>query len=635
MSRSWRGCLRLTVVVGVLWLVLAAGVAQAADWVARHGLSSAQYQSTFTDLVGKGYRLKVVSGYTSDGDVRYAAVWVKAGGPQWAARHGLSSSEYQSAFNDFGQKGYRLVQVSGYAVGGEPRFAAIWEKSSGPAWVARHNLTSAQYQSVFNDLVKKGYRLRYVSGYTAGGQDLYAAIWDKSSGPAWVARHRLTAEEYQQAFNQYATQGYRLKVVSGYQVGGTDRYAALWEKSGGPLFAARHGIRTAVYQGVFDNLYYQGYEPVYLNAFASGDTAKFNGVWENTAWKKADLDLIVGKAKAYLSKYGAPGLSIAITKDGRLVYAAGFGLADKSTGEEVSPDHLFRIASVSKPITSVEIMRLVEQGKLSLDDKVFGPNSLLGDQFETPTNNTKIEGITVRQLLRHVSGFMNKYGDPMFENTDYSHEELIDWALEEKAPQNDPGKVYEYSNFGYSILGRVIEAVTDQSYEDAVRDDVLSAVGVSRMEIAGNSLDEREDGEVVYYPSSAYNLNVARFDSHGGWIAAPIDLMRLMVRVDGLPTKPDILGASSYTTMTTKAGIKDKDGNDPNYAFGWVVGSGYQWHNGAMNGTIAVMARAPNGFCYVATVNTRPADDGSAGNLKQMLDQIVAGVSAWPSYDLF
>lgn len=626
----------ILLLLGLVWMGFSASAAQAVDWQARHGLTAVQYQQTFNTLMNQGYRLKVVSGYTRGGQVLYAGLWIKATGPAWAARHGLSSSGYQAAFNDFRSKGYRLVYVNGYAVNNQPRFAAIWEKTTGPAWEARHNLSSTQYQQTFNSLGQAGYRLRHVSGYSINGQAYYAAIWDKSSGPAWAARHGLTAADYQAAFNSLGSQGYRLKEVSGYRVGSTDRYAAIWEKTGGPLGAARHGIPGNFFQGVFDNLYYQGYYPTYINGFTAGSSEKFNAIWENTTWSSRDLDFIRNKVEAYRQAYNAPGVSIALTRNGRLVYAAGFGLADQSTGEEVSPDHLFRVASVSKPITSVAIMRLFEQRKItSLDQKVFGPNGILGSKYPTPANNRKIEDITLRQLLQHVAGFTTAYGDPMFENTSYNHDQLINWALANKVPQNDAGDIYEYSNFGYCLLGRIIEKVTGQSYETWVRNNVLSQVGVTRMVIAGNSLGERKPGEVVYYPSTAYNLNVRRFDSHGGWIATPIDLMRFMVRVDGLSTKPDILSASSYTTMTTTPGIEDVNGDDPHYAFGWGVGSGFQGHNGAMRGTLALMSRAPNGFGYAATVNTRPGADEFAGNLQQMMNEIVAGISAWPSYDLF
>ncbi|HWM89509.1 MAG TPA: serine hydrolase [Thermoanaerobaculia bacterium] len=611
--------------------------AQAMDWVERHGLTPSEYQSTFTDLAGKGYRPKVVSGYTSGGQERYAVLWVKTSGPDWAARQGLSSADYQTASDDFRKQGFRLVYVSGHAIDNQPRYAAIWEKTSSPEWEARHGLTAAQYQKAFDDLGKAGYRLRHINGYSVNGQDFYAAIWDKSPGPAWEARYGLSAADYQKVSNDLAGKGYRLKVISGYQAGAQDRYAALWEKTGTPLPAARHGIPGNFYQGVADNFYYQGYHPAYINVFASGNAERFNGIWENTNWKSSDLNLIRARAEAYRSKLRIPGLSIALTKDGRLVYAAGFGQADKSNGEEVSPVHLFRIASVSKPITSVTIMKLAEQGKLSLDQKVFGPDSLLGAKYATPANNRKIESITVRQLLEHTSGFTNAFGDPMLKQLGFTHDQLINWALAKKVPQNNAGSVYEYSNFGYCVLGRIVEKVTGQPYETYVRNEVLSQAGITRMQIGGNSLAEHKPGEVVYYPAKAYNLNVRRFDSNGGWIASPIDLMRFMVRADGLPTEPDIISADSYTTMTTKPGISDKNGNEINYASGWVISSrGVQWHNGSMRGTVALMARTPEGYGYAALANAHPGDDDPVGlELRQTLEQIIADISAWPAHDLF
>src|SRR4051794_12413301 len=77
-------------------------------------------------------------------------------------------------------------------------------------------------------------------------------------------------------------------------------------------------------------------------------------------------------AKQFLEQYKAPGLSVAIARHGKIVYAEGFGVADKETGERVTPSHLFRICSVAKPMTSVAIYTLIEQGKLKLDDLVFG-----------------------------------------------------------------------------------------------------------------------------------------------------------------------------------------------------------------------------------------------------------------------
>ena len=88
---------------------------------------------------------------------------------EWAARHGLTGAQYQQAFNDYSKKGFRLASVSGYESGGSARYAALWTKQAGNAWSARHGLTPQQYQSAFEDFAKQGYRLTFVNGYAVGG----------------------------------------------------------------------------------------------------------------------------------------------------------------------------------------------------------------------------------------------------------------------------------------------------------------------------------------------------------------------------------------------------------------------------------------------------------------------------------
>jgi hypothetical protein len=150
------------------------------------------------------------------GKAYYAAIWDKSAGPAWVARHGMTSAQYQQEFDKYGKEGYRLVHVSGYGVSGKAHYAAIWEKKSGPAWAARHGMTSAQYQEEFDKYGQQGYRLVQVSGYNVGGQAYFAAIWEKASGPAWVARHGMASGLYQFEFDKLVQQGYRLILVSGY-----------------------------------------------------------------------------------------------------------------------------------------------------------------------------------------------------------------------------------------------------------------------------------------------------------------------------------------------------------------------------------------------------------------------------------
>jgi len=106
-------------------------------------MTSDEYQSTFNDLVGKGYRLTYVSGYTLNNIAQYAAVWENQPSPEWVAKHGMTSSDYQTAFDTYTQQGFRLVLVNGYEVNGQDYYVAIWDKSPPPpAWVAKHGMTS-------------------------------------------------------------------------------------------------------------------------------------------------------------------------------------------------------------------------------------------------------------------------------------------------------------------------------------------------------------------------------------------------------------------------------------------------------------------------------------------------------------
>ncbi|MFC0666201.1 trypsin-like peptidase domain-containing protein [Azotobacter chroococcum] len=250
------------------------------SWEARHGLTSAQYQQVFNELAGQGFRLTNVSGYAVGGQDLYAAIWEQREGPAWQARHGLTSAQYQQVFNELPGQGFRLTNVSGYAVGGQDLYAAIWEQREGPAWQARHGLTSTQYQQAFDELAGQGFRLTDVSGYAVGGQDLYAAIWEQREGPAWQARHGLTSAQYQQVFNELAGQGFRLTNVSGYAVGGQDLYAAIWEQREGPAWQARHGLTSTQYQQAFDELARQGFRLTDVSGYAVGNQDLYAALWE-------------------------------------------------------------------------------------------------------------------------------------------------------------------------------------------------------------------------------------------------------------------------------------------------------------------------------------------------------------------
>src|SRR5262249_34979681 len=159
--------------------------------------------------------------------------------------------------------------------------------------------------------------------------------------------------------NRLANLGYRLVEVSGYSVGGQARYAAIWDKSSAPLWEAHHGMTAAQYQAQFTNLVNQGYRPVHVSGYTVGGQDYYAAIWQNLNYSSAELQAINNDIPQFMQQYAVPGASIAIAKDDRLVYAHGFGVADTTTRDAVTVNSLFRIASVTKPITSAAIFTLV------------------------------------------------------------------------------------------------------------------------------------------------------------------------------------------------------------------------------------------------------------------------------------
>ena len=333
-------------------------------------------------------------------------------------------------------------------------------------------------------------------------------------------------------------------------------------------------------------------------------------------------------ATGFMARYAVPGLSVAIARAGKLVYAEAFGLADREAAERLTPTHRFRIASVTKPITSAAIFTLVEQGRLRLSDRIFGQDGVLGITYGGPPYGPHVDQITIEQLLTHTAGgWPNDGRDPMFRHPQLDHARLIAWALRSLPLDTLPGTAFAYSNFGYCLLGRIIERLSGQSYENYVRDAVLRRCGIQDMQIAGNTLAERQHGEVRYYAQDKddpYGMNVRRMDSHGGWLARPADLVRFASHVDGFATTANILSPSTIQLMTSATPA------NPRYAKGWAVNKfGNWWHNGSLPGTATIMVRTHTGFCWAALANTRRRQSAMESDLDQLVWFMARKVAAW------
>jgi len=340
----------------------------------------------------------------------------------------------------------------------------------------------------------------------------------------------------------------------------------------------------------------------------------------------------------FISTWKINGGSVAIAKNGNLIYNKGFGYSDQHNSIPAIPNQLYRVASVSKPITSVAIMKLIEEGKLSLSDTVFGKNKILNQPYYLSViTDSRIYSITIQQLLEHSAGWDRNiptdgypHNDPAFfplhvtsvlgESNPVGDSTLIKFSLL-KGLNFSPGKKYAYSNVGYLVLGKVIEKISGMSYGRYVEQKILDPSAINDTHLGKNFYVDRHERESEYMSewntTSCYGdgvtvpwqyggFNVEAMNAHGGWTSTAADLTRLLLTVDGNSKVPDILKAFTLETMGTA------DGPNPKYAKGWSVNSsGNWWHTGSMDGTSAFIGRTNDGYAWAFLFNSR-SDNSNA-----------------------
>lgn len=323
--------------------------------------------------------------------------------------------------------------------------------------------------------------------------------------------------------------------------------------------------------------------------------------------KQEDIGIVDDAVKIFMDNHNVPGLVLAVTKDEKLVYAKAYGKADKEANTDMKTNSIFRLASVSKSITGVAVMKLIDDKKLDIDDKVFGSTGIL-KKYRTVDLGERLHMLTVRHLLNHTSGgWGNSVTDPVFYyNRDVTKDELIDKALVDFPLTRNPGTYYDYSNLGYMLLDKIVEEVSGQPYENYVKDAVLRPIGITTVSGAGNTLADRKTNEVKYYGtdlsgSDPYIYNYQRMIAGGGWSASAPDLAKFLVHVDGYSKKRDILSSDALQLMLTVPSVANPGG----YGAGWSVRNDIYWHVGSLPGVTTEIARNNNGMNGVILINTR------------------------------
>ena len=361
--------------------------------------------------------------------------------------------------------------------------------------------------------------------------------------------------------------------------------------------------------------------------YEASNRKHLNDTLTNALSAQPELHAMDSIMQRYLKRWEIHGAQLAISRHDSLLYARGFGYADKDRKIPMEPSYIMRMASVSKLVTATGIMKLRDMGKIRLSDKVFGPKGILNDTFYVNSiRDKRYFDITIEQLLRHKAGFTNYAGDAIFSTryimqqnhltTPPDHRTLLRIVLRRHLGYT-PGTAQRYCNIGYTLLSLIIEKRTGMSYENFMQRYVLYPAGCYDFHIAGNYLKDRRPNETVYYMHSS-SVPVPEFNNSGrmvvrcygendittalgagAWVASAAELCRLVASIDGDRIVPDVISPQAVKLMTQEM-------PDHQFSLGWnFTPRNRPWiRTGSLVGTSALVLRYPDGECWVFITNT-------------------------------
>lgn len=359
----------------------------------------------------------------------------------------------------------------------------------------------------------------------------------------------------------------------------------------------------------------------------------------------------------FLRRWELKGISMSVVQKGKLVFSKGYGWANVEESEPMSPSHILRVASVSKLITAVGIMKLIDEDLLKLDTKVFGDNAIISDSIYGKIRDRRLKKITVRHLLNHSAGWSQRYGDPAFyperitrkvnDNLPASIDTYLKYIMKQRL-HFSPGTRSIYSNMGYMVLEKVIENVSGQNYEDYIRYHVLYPAGIYDMYIGHSKHANGRENECKYYEQRGEKkvksalgdgkyVNKSDGGNHiellgaaGGWICSSAELVKLISVIDGDSATPDIITSERVKDMTTvRNGL---------FPLGWkaAISNGTWWRTGSMAGTSAMAKRLPDGTIWAILINTSSWRGSKfPREINKLMRKILAKVDQWPNQNLF
>jgi CubicO group peptidase (beta-lactamase class C family) len=548
-------------------------------WEVSPALTPAAFNDLFDKRFKDGYRLTVLQPYSTRAGVRFAAAWVKDTSIAHLVRLGLSDDDYQKFFKKQVKAGFRPASICGYLDGKDVRYAVIFEQRGG-IWASHHGLDEKEHERLLADYARKGYRPVHVSPFFDGKQPRFNVVVEKD-GLEGVYRSGLTAAAFAKLAAEQEKAGLTLAGVAGYATPKESRYLGYWVRPKKELVLPTTG----------------------------------KAVPELAAFDKAML--------AYMKERDIESGTLAVRRGGKLVLSRGYGWLDRDHKKPIPPDVPFRLASVTKSFTAALVYDLVTRGKLKLSDKAFDRIGI--DLPPGKESDPRLKAITVQMLLEHRGGWDSeaKFGDPM------AQDDRVRKALGLKGPPTsrdvirymngrkldfDPDSKRIYSNYGFCVLGRVIEKASGETYAAAVK-RLLEPHGIKSVAPGRTRIEDRNPAEPFYSDPGMWP-DVMR---GSGLVSAPdggFNLEAMDANGGLIGSAPDV---AKFCGIYWLSGQRRKEGALDLTAFG------------SLPGTWAMARQRPDGVDVVALFNQRFAPDGLKPEaIEKLLDEAADSIKVWP-----
>lgn len=300
---------------------------------------------------------------------------------------------------------------------------------------------------------------------------------------------------------------------------------------------------------------------------------------ETSPQQVADIDALV---EASVMPDG-PGVAVLVMLDNQVLYAKGHGLSDIDSQTPITPETQFDLASVSKQMTAIAILKLVEQGQLNVDD----PISDYLPEFEDADPDNPV---LIRHLLYHTSG-LEDYTGGAWEGSDEEFANLtlethLTWLIDQD-PVEEPGVAYEYNNSGYALLALIVQRVSGKPFVSFMQTEIFQPLGMADTLVysrLGQTIPNQATGYLVDDDQVTLSSSPSVIAGDGNVFSTLNDLARYDIAL----RQGTIVSTSTLDLAFTPGELDDgtpiEDEGD-GYGMGWQITPNYVHHSGSWMGT--------------------------------------------------